>query len=264
MAKRLEGKPFHLVAAHNQAGERKPIVAYLKKNGVESTTPNFTATKSGRHPKVKGNGYVPYYMVFDHHGDLAHHHMCGAYHGGDGLKMIEWVDKLLKDAPVIYLGKTPFTRHAKLAKKIAAGKLPSALKQLEVLLKESRDLELLRLELAVNQYQKRRLLEIEGMLATNPPAVLPALRKLAKVFKGTEHEEVMEMNIAEQSKSPALKESVRIWKSFQKTVKRVEKLKDPKASTRNKQADKLDQLVEGHDELPVSATVRSYAASLRG
>ena len=78
LAKRLEGRPFHLVAAHNQNDTKENVVAYMKSNGLSDDTTNLTVTSRGRHSKVKGNGYVPYYMVFDHHGDLAHHHMCGA------------------------------------------------------------------------------------------------------------------------------------------------------------------------------------------
>ena len=41
----------------------------------------MTITKMGRHPDVRGNGYVPYYVVFDHTGKLAYDHMGGRYHG---------------------------------------------------------------------------------------------------------------------------------------------------------------------------------------
>ena len=117
MARRLEGKPFHLVATHRQRDTKENVVAYVKSKGLSADTPNMTVSSFGGHPKVKGNGYVPYYMVFDHHGDLVHHHMCGDYHGGDGLKMIDLVDQLLADVPAMYLGKQPFTA----VKRLAAG-----------------------------------------------------------------------------------------------------------------------------------------------
>ena len=118
LAKRLEGKPFHLLAAHCQDQPRETVVRYVRGKELEASTPNFTVTSFGGHPGVKGNGYVPYYMVFDQHGDLAYHHMCGGYHGGDGLAMIDRVDKLLKETPEIYLGKEPFEAVPKLAAKL--------------------------------------------------------------------------------------------------------------------------------------------------
>ena len=132
LAKRLEGKPFHLVASHCQRDTQENVVSYVKSKGLAADTPNVTVTHQGRHPKIKGNGYVPYYAVFDQHGDLVHHHMCGDYHGGDGLKMIEIVDKLLKSVPAIYLGKEPFTAVPKLAKQVGAKKnLAAAIKEIE-------------------------------------------------------------------------------------------------------------------------------------
>ncbi len=107
LAKRLEGKPFHLVASHCQRNPRDEVVAYIKGKGLRPDAPNFTVTSFGRHPKVRGNGYVPYYMVFDRHGKLVREHMCGDYHGGDGLGMIDWVKKLLKETPPVYLGRWP-------------------------------------------------------------------------------------------------------------------------------------------------------------
>ena len=114
LAKRLEDRPFHLVATHCQNNSQANVISYLQSKNLASNTPNCTVTSFGGHPQVKGNGYVPYYMVFDHHGKLVQHHMCGDYHGGDGLEMIEWVDKLLQDAPGIYLGKEPFEHAPKI------------------------------------------------------------------------------------------------------------------------------------------------------
>ena len=122
LASRLEGKPFHLVASFCQRGMREETTAYIKGKGLAPDTPNMTVTYQDRHPQVKGNGYVPYYLVFDHTGRMVHRHMCGDYHGGDGLKMIEWVDELLEKAPEIWLGEEEFATHAKLAERIAAKK----------------------------------------------------------------------------------------------------------------------------------------------
>ena len=115
LAKKLEGRPFHLVATHCQRQPKEKVVAYIKSKKLEADTPNFTVSSFGGHPDVSGNGYVPYYMVFDHHGNLAYHHMCGQYHGGDGLEMLTWIDRLLMDTPEIYLGKEPYKHEAKLA-----------------------------------------------------------------------------------------------------------------------------------------------------
>ena len=90
--------PFHLVATNCQRAPTEDVIAYLRSQGLAENSPNFTLTSFGGHPAVKGNGYVPYYMVFDHRGRLIREHMCGDYHGGDGLEMIEWVEKALKDA----------------------------------------------------------------------------------------------------------------------------------------------------------------------
>jgi len=66
LAKRLEGKPFHLIASHCQNNQtREQVIQYIKQNGLAANTPNVTVCKQGRHPKVKGNGYVPYYVVFN-------------------------------------------------------------------------------------------------------------------------------------------------------------------------------------------------------
>jgi len=72
LAKRLEDKPFHLIAAFSQHGTKEWAESYLRSKGLAPSAPNFTVTKGGRHPDVKGNGYVPYYMVFDHTGKLVH------------------------------------------------------------------------------------------------------------------------------------------------------------------------------------------------
>ena len=111
------------------------MLAYLAGKGFDPSSSNMTVSSMGGHPKVKGNGYVPYYMVFDHTGKLVRHHMCGDYHGGDGLEMIDWVEKLLKKAPEIYLGAEPFEVHTKLAARVQTGKgLAKSLGEVESLL----------------------------------------------------------------------------------------------------------------------------------
>ena len=268
LAKRLEDKPFHLVASHCQRNSKENVVAYIRGKGLSPDSPNFTVTSFGRHPKVKGNGYVPYYMVFDQHGDLAYHHMCGNYHGGDGLRMIEWVDKLLEETPAIYLGKEPFTVHGKLAAQVGGKKkLPAAILEIDRRLAagpgEDEKAELERLKTAITDYRARMLQRSEALLAKNPPEVLPALEALLKDLKGTPMATDVESRLAEMRKSGDLKQSIAIFKNYRKAMKRLEKMKEPSAKARGKTADKLEKLIEGHEQLPVAATIRETIDSLR-
>ncbi|MHC4339611.1 MAG: thioredoxin domain-containing protein [Planctomycetota bacterium] len=268
LAKRLESKPFHLVASHCQRNTQENVVEYIRGKGLSPDAPNFTVTSFGRHPKVKGNGYVPYYMVFDQHGELAYHHMCGDYHGGDGLKMIEWVDKLLKDAPAIYLGKEPFEVHRKLAAQVGKRKkLPAAIleidRRLEARPEDAEKAELERLREAIADYKARMLQRADSLMAGNPPEVLPALEALSKDFKGTPMAADVEAKLAEMRKSGELKQSISIFKGYRKALRRLEKMKEPSSKARRKTADKLEKLIEGHEQLPVAATVKETIASLR-
>jgi hypothetical protein len=268
LAKRLEGKPFHLVASHCQRDTRENVVAYVKSKKLEASTPNVTVTSQGRHPKVMGNGFVPYYMVFDQHGDLVHHHMCGDYHGGDGLKMIEIVDKLLKDVPAIYLGKEPFVAVPKLAKQIGKKKnIAAALKEIDRRLAadagREEKVELERLKAAITDYRDRMLARAEENLAKDPPEVIPGLTALQKDLKGTDLATPVDTKLAEMRKSADLRASIAMWKSYQKTMKRLDKMKEPTAKARAKAADKLEKLIEGKDSLPVTKTIRASIDQLR-
>ena len=186
LAKRLQNRPFHLVATHCQNAPQAEVVAYIKSKGVEASTPNFTVSSFGGHPKVKGNGYVPYYMVFDHTGRLVQHHMCGDYHGGDGLKMIDWVDKLLAKTPDIYLGEEKFELAKDLAAKVASvEKMPSVIAEIEKGLaaeNSSAELktELSRLMKAVTRWRDNRIEEAEANLGQYPSKVLGMLASLEK------------------------------------------------------------------------------------
>jgi hypothetical protein len=268
LAKRLEDKPFHLVASHCQQNTKENVVAYIRSKGLSPDAPNFTVTSFGRHPKVKGNGYVPYYMVFDQHGELTYHHMCGDYHGGDGLRMIEWVDNLLKETPAIYLGKEPFTVHRKLAAQVGKKKkLPAAVLEIDRRLAAGADgaekAELERLQAAIADYRARMLQRAESLMAKSPPEVLPALEALLKDFKGTPMAAEVEAKLAEMRKSDDLKQSVAIFKGYRKAMKRLEKMKEPSDKTLRKTAEKLQKLIEGHEQLPVAATIRETIDSLR-
>ncbi len=49
LAKRLEGRPFHLLASHCQNGNKEEVVAYLKSKGMGSNPPNITVSSQTRH-----------------------------------------------------------------------------------------------------------------------------------------------------------------------------------------------------------------------
>ena len=269
LAKELEGKPFHLLATHCQNNNtREGVVKYIRGKGLPSTSRNVTVSSMGGHPKVKGNGFVPYYMVFNQHGELEHHHMCGSYHGGDGLKMIEIVQGLLKNAQVIYLGKEPFKAIPKLAAQVAKKKkLAAAVKKIETDLagesgREQR-VELERLLAAIQAWHDRTFDGIVKLSGTNPRAVLPAMKKLVADLKGTKMGEHSATNLASLQKDPGLKTAIKLYKSFQKTIKAVDKLKDPSKKALEKHAKRLEKLIESHENLPISKAIRDYIESLR-
>jgi hypothetical protein len=269
LAKRLEGKPFHLLAAHCQRDTKENVVGYIKSKGLDAKTPNMTVTSMGGHPKVKGNGYVPYYMVFNQHGDLVQQHMCGDYHGGDGLKMIEVVDKLLKDVPAIYLGKEPFTTVPKLAKQIGAKKkLPAALAEIEKRLAASpgevEAAELARLKTAVEDYRSRMLAKADALMATDPGEVIPTLSALEKELKGTALAEDVTTKLVAARKSSDLKTSITIAKSYEKAMKALNKKKEQTPKAREKTAAKLEKLIAGKESLPIAATIKQTIEELRG
>lgn len=266
LAKRLEGKPFHLLATHCQRGTKADVVDYVKSKGLSVDTPNMTVSSFGGHAKVKGNGYVPYYMVFDHHGDLVHHHMCGDYHGGDGLKMIELVDKLLADVPAIYLGKAPFVAVAKLAKQVGkVERLPAAIKAIDKMLAEqpSPDQagELKRLAAAIEDYRKRMLNKVEQLHASAPSQILPHLKKLQKQFVGTAGGVEIGAQLKALSQSKQLASSVRIDKSYRKAMAKLGKKKQTPRLKRST-AKRLEKLIAGHEALPISKKVRAAITDL--
>ena len=289
LARRLEGKPFHLVAAHCQRNPKAEVVAYLKSKGLAPNAPNVSVTSFGGHPEVKGNGYVPYYMVFDHHGKLVQHHMCGAYHGGDGLKMIDWVDKLLAKAPEIYLGKKPFKSVAKLATQISRRKnIASAIKKAEAALATAQDAgekeELERLIDGVTRFRDSQLSRAHGLLASDPARAIPALKTLEKEFKGTGLAGTITRMKDDLQGSSDLKNAIQIASRFNKIKKGIEKLKGCKSCKRrglktlqpsckfcrvahktslSKAVAKLEALIAENDALPISKTVSAYVDELR-
>lgn len=288
LAKKLEGKPFHLIAAHNQRDTKENVVGYIKGKGLAADTPNVTVTSFGRHPKVKGNGYVPYYMVFDHTGTMVRHYMCGSHHGGDGLGMIEWVEKMLAKAPAIYLGREPFKHVADLADRVGRGKslakdLADVEKQLAAGPDDATRAELERIRDGVVAWRDREAAGAEAALATAPSTVVPTLEALAKRLKGTALAEPVAARIAALGADDALARAIKLEKVFAKMAKRVEKRKPCKACKRNglkaialsceacrkqnrsalanaKKA--LDKALEAAGDVPFAATVKAYAERL--
>lgn len=271
MAKRLEGKPFHLVASHCQdTSSKKDVIGYVRANGFSGTSPNMTILKNGRHPDVKGAGFVPYYIVFDHRGKIRRHHQGGSYHGGDSLQMIEWVDRLLKEAPAIYLGEQAFAKHAKLAKKIASGKsLGGSLKKLEALRTTTTEAadkaELKRLYAAVTGYRDRKLQGAAALEGSQPREVIPTLKALAKIFRGTTLAKPVVSKLEDMEDSDALAAAVKLEKKFLKVVRAFEKVKESKRTDilTERTVEKLEALAEAGSALLFSAAIEDYLANMR-
>ncbi len=266
LARRHQDKPFHLIATHRQGRPKDEVVAFIKGFGLSGDVSNFSVTNGGRHPGVAGNGYVPYYMIFDHTGRLVYDHMCGDYHGGDGLKMIEIVNKLLKEAQEIYLGKEPFAVIPKLAAQVAKKKrLAAAVKKIETELAgqpdRARRAELQRLHDAVQAWHDRTFDGIVKLSGTNPPAVIPSMKRLANDLKGTKMGGHSARNLAALQKNPD-KTAIRLFKGLQKARKAIAKLKDASPKAIEKHAKRLAKLIEGHENLPISKTIREYIESL--
>ncbi len=287
LAKRLEGKPFHLVASHHQKGEKGQVVDYIRGKGLAASTPNVTVTSFGRHPRVKGNGSVPYYMVFDHTGRMVQHHMCGSYHGGDGLKMIEWVDEMLEKAPEVWLGGETFERHADLAAQVAAKKrLSRAIAQIETLQADGGDPELDRILAGIVSYRDRELQTAERLLSQRPAGVVKHLKALADELGPGETVAPVAERLAELDGSTDLKTAITIAKGLDKIEKRLSKLtpcdrckrdgmdharwvcpecRETKGSERAVKSvvNKLEALVADADGLPIHARAEALLAEIR-
>jgi len=269
LARKLEGRPFHLIATDRQRSDRASQLAYLKGLGLAEDSPNFTLTSGGGHPGVKGNGYVPYYMIFDHRGRLAREHMGGAYHGGDGLAMIDWVDKLLLGTPSIDLGEKPFVHLTALAKEVEARKkLGSTMKAVERRAESAESdaerEEIDRIRTTVETWRDRQIASIDALLATRPSDVVPRLTALAKELRGSALAAAVETRLEEIKGTKPLRDAIAIEKSFRKikaTLARAKGSRRPRAvaSARSK----LEKLIAGKEDLPIAKTVRDYAAGLR-
>ena len=244
--------------------------------------------KDGRHPRVKSAGSVPYYMVFDQHGDIVHHHMAGAYHGGDGDGQVGVVEKLLKGTPTIYLGREPYPQLAKVAKKVGQGrKAGAALKPLEGALEaepdEARKGEITRLLAAVEEWRDRQLRHAVRGLATRPSGVVPRLEELAKMLSGSALADEVGVRLAEVKEGDALTRAIAVEKSLAKLEKQLAKAKPCDGCKRQgaksartscdgcrgkarkafgKVAGALDELASAHADLPITSRVTALRAAL--
>ncbi|MHC4925705.1 MAG: hypothetical protein ACYTG4_16805 [Planctomycetota bacterium] len=275
------------MATHCQQGKKENVVAYIKSKGLAADTPNVTVSSFGGHPKIKGNGYVPYYMVFDHTGQLVRHHMCGAYHGGDGMKMVEVVEDLLKKVPDIYTGREPYTQVPDLAARIGGKKdLAGALAEIEERLDGREDpaqSELERLRDSVTMYRDRELAGARRALASTPDRTVPRLKALSKDLAGTSLVADVDKALEELDGSTDLKAAIKVQKSLAKARKTLDKLKPCKTCKRqghkgrnsacaecNRQsraalstlAKRLDKLLGDNEHLPIAASVKSLKESL--
>lgn len=98
LAKSLEKKPFHLIASYCQGGNQASALSLLKRNRWSPAMKNVSVMRFTDFPKAPVK-YVPYYLIFDHTGQLRYNHMGGPYHGGDGNNYQKLVAKLLKEIP---------------------------------------------------------------------------------------------------------------------------------------------------------------------
>jgi hypothetical protein len=259
------------VASHCQAiSSQREVVSYLKANGMSAFATNFTITSNGAHPDVKGTGFMPYYLVFDHTGKLVAHHMSGSYHGGDGNRFIEIVDELLKTAPEIYLGPEPFTKIESLAQQVMKGKgLGTAMKKVDTTATAEADpetkAELERLGAVLTRYRDRKLAKALALEGGQPAGVLPALKGLAADFKGSSLAPDVEKNLEEMTASEALKTQIGMEKKFLAIQKKFEKTKDKMRTDAfiDSTVSKLQKLLEGNEALPFAATIEAFLAELR-
>ena len=187
LASELEGKPFHLIASYNQRGSRGVALREIFQNGLGPVTPNVTVTLQSRHPGVRGITYVPYYLVFDHHGVLVYHHQGGPYHGGDRNAVLERVRSMIAEVPAIYVGRTPYSKHQQLAKSIASGENlgPNLTQLAELVAKSPSDTELKLLVAAVERHAKVTTRKFERDVALDEKRALGVMESTAKAYRGT-------------------------------------------------------------------------------
>ena len=230
----LADRPIHIILTYVEDRPKQQTVAYFAGLGLSAECPNITLTKDGKHPKVKSGGYLPYYMVFDHRGRLVRHHMGGAYHRGDGRKMIDLLDELSRDVPDFYFGAQPFLKINPLAERVAKRKkLAGAIREAEELLNPPADepkpdpatkAELQRLLAVITRYRDRKLRSVQLIYPSEPTKVLPMLTSLRREFRGTKLGKAVDAEFKKQRSSPKLNAAVAVHKDYRKVVAKLQKI----------------------------------------
>lgn len=213
--------------------------------------------------------------------------MCGDYHGGDGLKMIEIVENLLKVAPAIYIGKESFKVVPKLAAQVEKGKkLGDAWNKIEERLGQENvpaaKLELERLKTALVRFRDQELESANRLLSSDPSAALPKLTSLAKLLKKTTLAQPIHDRIAVLKSSTELKTGIRMAKALANAKKSVAKIKPCKTCKRKglkshqagcpscrsaneksilKQVSRLKKVLESNEKNPMAETVRAFISA---
>ena len=214
----MEEKPFHLIASDCQESKKEDVLMLLKSNGFETNVQNFTITQFGGHQTIKGNGFAPYYILFDHRGKVFYHYKCGQAHGGDGLKFLELVEQLIEDAPIIYTGRKPYLHISPLAEQVAKKQqLTTAIESIRKRMIDGNESqavleELQRLYEMIKKYRDQRLKAIEKLMETTPDKVLNELKALQNDFKGTTIADPIDSKMDEMKNSKELKEAIEIQK----------------------------------------------------
>ncbi len=289
LAKRLGGKKFHLIVSTNP-GDIERLAKHLRAEGLTEAIPGVTVAGGAGHPEWGGAVQVPYYVLFDHTGKLVRHRKCGDDHeGADGLQMIEWVDKLLAQIPPIAVGEEPYTALADVAKQIAfKKKLAANVKQLEAEAPEAegeRVEEIKRLLERVAAWRDEEIATALAYLGTEPKQTVPALKALSGELKGTALVAPVEEKLKAMRKAPELKSALKLAAALEKTQKKLDKLKVPKAAANRgvktfrlddpdcrkkhekalaREAKALRKALEGHEGLPFAQRVQEMIAKLEG
>lgn len=99
LARRLEGKPFHVIASYCQSGERGAALELLKAKGWSEKMGNLSVMHETRYSEAVPVAHEPYYLLFDHTGKLRYHHAAGSSHGGNGDTYQKQAAELLKEVP---------------------------------------------------------------------------------------------------------------------------------------------------------------------
>jgi len=230
----LADRPVHIILTYVEDRPKQQTIAYFAGLGLSAECPNITITKDGKHPTLKTKDYLPYYMVFDHRGRLAHHHMGGAYHRGDGRKMIDLLEELSRDVPDFYFGRQPFLKIAPLAERVAQRKkLAGAIREAEEMLEPpegqpepdaATKAELQRLLAVITRYRDRKLKSVELIYPSQPTKVMPMLAGLQREFRGTKLGKAVVAEFKKQSSSTKLKRAVKVHKDYKKILGKLHKI----------------------------------------